>query len=239
MPTRALLVPGTPTPERRVPAHIARPEYVGKAAPAPNTWPDVQPPEVIEAMRVAGRIAAQALAAGGAAVAPGVTTDEIDRVVHEFLVDAGGEEGGVGVPVHAVDVGGDVDVDDVAVLDHPAVRDPVADHLVGARAQRLREALVAERRGVGVVCDEVLVTDPVQLVVGHARSNGPADLLQRLGGDPAGDAHLRDRLGVLHLRPGERRGRGSVDVFRPRDVPRHGTARRDRSRGYGGHVGRV
>ena len=87
MPTRALLVPGTPTPERRVPAHIARPEYVGKAAPAPNTWPDVQPPEVIEAMRVAGRIAAQALAAGGAAVAPGVTTDEIDRVVHEFLVD--------------------------------------------------------------------------------------------------------------------------------------------------------
>ena len=89
MPTRALLVPGTPTPERRVPAHIARPEYVGKASPAPNTWPDVQPPEVIEAMRVAGRIAAQALAAGGAAVAPGVTTDEIDRVVHEFLVDHG------------------------------------------------------------------------------------------------------------------------------------------------------
>ena len=87
MPTRALLVPGTPTPERRVPAHIARPEYVGKASPAPNTWPDVQPPEVIEAMRVAGRIAAQALAAGGAAVAPGVTTDAIDRVVHEFLVD--------------------------------------------------------------------------------------------------------------------------------------------------------
>ena len=38
-------------------------------------------------MRVAGRIAAQALQAGGAAVAPGVTTDEVDRVVHEFLVD--------------------------------------------------------------------------------------------------------------------------------------------------------
>ena len=89
MPTRSLLVPGTPTPVRRVPAHIVHPEYVGKAGPAPNTWPDVQPPEVIEAMRVAGRIAAQALAAGGAAVAPGVTTDEIDRVVHEFLCDHG------------------------------------------------------------------------------------------------------------------------------------------------------
>ena len=87
MPVRTLLVPGTPTPERRVPAHIPRPEYVGKSRPAPNSYPDVQPSEVIAAMRVAGRIAAQALAAGGAAVAPGVTTDEVDRVVHEFLLE--------------------------------------------------------------------------------------------------------------------------------------------------------
>jgi methionyl aminopeptidase len=87
MPTRTLLVPGTPTPERQVPVNIARPEYVGKPGPAPNAYPDVQPPEVIEAMRVASRIAAQALAAGGAAVAPGVTTDEVDGVVHQFLLD--------------------------------------------------------------------------------------------------------------------------------------------------------
>jgi methionyl aminopeptidase len=46
----------------------------------------VQTPEVIEAMRVAGRISAGALAAGGAVVAPGVSTDEVDRVVHEYLV---------------------------------------------------------------------------------------------------------------------------------------------------------
>ena len=40
-------------------------------------------------MRVASKIAAQALAEGGRMVAPGVTTDEVDRVVHEFLVDHG------------------------------------------------------------------------------------------------------------------------------------------------------
>ena len=40
-------------------------------------------------MRVAGRIAAQALQAGGKAVKPGATTDDIDSVVHEFLVDNG------------------------------------------------------------------------------------------------------------------------------------------------------
>ncbi|MCW0214545.1 MAG: type I methionyl aminopeptidase [Pseudonocardia sp.] len=87
MASPALLVPGTPTPIRTVPAHIPRPEYVGRKAPATNRDPDVQTPEIIEAMRIAGRIAAQALQAGGAAVRPGVTTDEVDRVVHDFLVD--------------------------------------------------------------------------------------------------------------------------------------------------------
>src|SRR5512144_243077 len=87
MSTRTLLTPGTISPRREVPAHIRRPEYVGKAGPTRSADPWVQPPEIIEAMRIAGRIAAQALHAGGAAVAPGVTTDEVDRVVHEFLVD--------------------------------------------------------------------------------------------------------------------------------------------------------
>jgi methionyl aminopeptidase len=38
-------------------------------------------------MRIAGRIAAQALAEVGKNVAPGVTTDELDRIGHEFLLD--------------------------------------------------------------------------------------------------------------------------------------------------------
>jgi methionyl aminopeptidase len=49
----------------------------------------VQSPETIEKIRVAGRIAAQALQLAGEHCKPGVTTDEIDRVVHEFLVDHG------------------------------------------------------------------------------------------------------------------------------------------------------
>jgi len=40
-------------------------------------------------MRVAGRIAAKALQEVGRHVAPGVTTDELDRVGHEFLLDHG------------------------------------------------------------------------------------------------------------------------------------------------------
>ncbi|MCP2273773.1 type I methionyl aminopeptidase [Actinokineospora diospyrosa] len=87
MSVRAPLTPGVQTPRRVVPSTIVRPEYVDRPAPARNTDPWVQPPEIIEAMRVAGRIAAQALRAGGEAVKPGATTDEVDAVVHEFLLD--------------------------------------------------------------------------------------------------------------------------------------------------------
>ncbi len=89
MPVREALTPGRVSPMRPVPSEIARPEYVGKPAPTPSGDPWVQPAEVIEKMRVASRIAARALAAGGEAVAPGVSTDEVDRVVHEYLCDHG------------------------------------------------------------------------------------------------------------------------------------------------------
>ncbi|HEU5470486.1 MAG TPA: type I methionyl aminopeptidase [Actinophytocola sp.] len=89
MSPRAPLTPGVQTPRRPVPAHIVRPEYVGKPAPARNTDSYVQPPEVIEAMRVAGGIAARALEEGGKAVKPGALTDDIDAVVHEYLIDHG------------------------------------------------------------------------------------------------------------------------------------------------------
>ena len=84
---RTTLTPGRPTPIRTVPASIPRPEYVGRDKPRPSSDPWVQRPEIIEKMRVAGRIAARAMAAGGAAVAPGVSTDENDRIVHEYLCD--------------------------------------------------------------------------------------------------------------------------------------------------------
>ena len=116
-----------------------------------------------------------------------------------LLVDVAGEEGRVGVAVHAVDEGGDVDVDDVAVLDDAGVGDAVADHLVDARAQRLREAAVAERRGVGAVVAQELVADPVELVGGDAGCDVGADQLAGLRGQPAGDPHPLDRLGVLDL----------------------------------------
>src|SRR6188472_2464997 len=86
---RTALKPGRQTPIRSVPASIPRPEYVGRDRPAPSTDPWVQTAEIIEKMRVASRIAARAMLEGSKAIAPGVTTDEIDRVVHEYICDHG------------------------------------------------------------------------------------------------------------------------------------------------------
>lgn len=84
-----LLSPGHVSPLRHVPSTIERPEYVGQAAPLPYRGPLVRDADTIERMRVAGRVAAQALDAVEAAIAPGVTTDELDRVGHTFLLDHG------------------------------------------------------------------------------------------------------------------------------------------------------
>ena len=65
-----VLHPGRLSPARQVPEEIARPEYVGKKRPKTGE-PDVKTPEIIERMRVAGKLAAQALAEVGAARGPG------------------------------------------------------------------------------------------------------------------------------------------------------------------------
>jgi methionyl aminopeptidase len=81
--------PATVSPPREVPASIVRPRYVGRTAPERYTGDDVQPPAVIEKMRVAGRLAAQAMYRAAEIISPGVTTDDLDQVVHEFLIDNG------------------------------------------------------------------------------------------------------------------------------------------------------
>ena len=79
------LVPGRISPTRPVPASIPRPEYVGRSGPREFTGSDVYSPGDIELIRESGRIAAQAIDAVGEAIRPGVTTDELDRVAHEFI----------------------------------------------------------------------------------------------------------------------------------------------------------
>jgi methionyl aminopeptidase len=77
------------SPRRAVPASILRPEYVDRPAPAPFTGDEVKDADTIARIRVASKLAAQARELVGSHVVPGVTTDELDRIGHEFLCDHG------------------------------------------------------------------------------------------------------------------------------------------------------
>ncbi|CAN5120851.1 type I methionyl aminopeptidase [soil metagenome] len=83
------LIPGRISPPRAVPASISRPEYVGRPGPAPDSHGDIYSADEIERIRSSGRIAAQAVEAVGEAVRPGITTDELDAIAHEFLITHG------------------------------------------------------------------------------------------------------------------------------------------------------
>lgn len=77
---------GRVSARRAVPEHIERPEYLFHSGPERVSASETKSPEVVERIRRAGRIAADALQAMAAAVRPGITTDELDRIGHEYII---------------------------------------------------------------------------------------------------------------------------------------------------------
>ena len=112
------------------------------------------------------------------------------------------DEHPAGVAVPAVLDDGDVDVDDVAVLERPVVRDAVADLVVDRRADRLRVRRVAGRRVVerrrhrALLVDDVVVRDLVDRLGGDAGLDVRRQQVEHLRGEPTGDPHGGD-LGLV------------------------------------------
>jgi methionyl aminopeptidase len=83
--------PGVVGPMREVPPEIERPPYIATDGyPRGREEPLVKAPEIVAKMRKAGLAAGEVLDLVGAAVAPGVTTDELDRIAHEAYIERGG-----------------------------------------------------------------------------------------------------------------------------------------------------
>ncbi len=105
-------------------------------------------------------------------VAPGCT--DLDAAQHRLVgdvdqplrlhADLADAVHPAGIAVPAVEDGGDVDVDDVAVLQPLVARNAVADDVIDRGADRLREAAIVERRRDRAVIADELVAQPVELV---------------------------------------------------------------------------
>ncbi|AQK75140.1 Methionine aminopeptidase 1D chloroplastic/mitochondrial [Zea mays] len=85
------LRPGKVSPRLSVPNHIQRPPYVNsrQQRPGMNNGPEIHDENGIECMRASGKLAAQVLKFAGTLVKPGITTDEIDKAVHQMIIDNG------------------------------------------------------------------------------------------------------------------------------------------------------
>lgn len=84
-----IVLPGIISPPNPVPPHIQKPPYVGsnkKLFDFYKTSIEIKNEEQIEGMRKACKLARQALQFASELVKPGVTTDYIDKQVHEFIV---------------------------------------------------------------------------------------------------------------------------------------------------------
>ncbi|MFM7068190.1 MAG: type I methionyl aminopeptidase, partial [Actinomycetes bacterium] len=80
---------GLLSPMRSVPPTIERPDYARTGVPADRQSRAIRTADEIEAMRVAGRVAAEALIEVGRHVRPGITTDQLDQIGHDAMVAAG------------------------------------------------------------------------------------------------------------------------------------------------------
>jgi methionyl aminopeptidase len=187
LPVRA----GRLSPVRAVPASIARPPY---APDAPALVPAVPPDELPDRMRAAGRAAREVLLDVAAAVRPGVTTDELDRVCHESCIAHGGYPSPLhykgfpksictsvneiichGIPDDRQLVDGDVVDCDVTIFLHGVHGDHNETFLVGDVDERGRELVTVTNesmwKGIEAVRPGARVYDIGRAIQVHAEAH--------------------------------------------------------------------
>jgi len=180
--------PGRLSPPRVVPPEIPRPPYAETGVPVRRSESHVRTPDVIERMRRAGRAAAEILHTVGAAVAPGVTTDELDALCHEECIRRGGYPSPLnygafpkslctsvnevichGIPDDRALVDGDIVNLDVTIFLDGVHGDTNATFPVGTIVQVTRECL---DMGIATVRPGRQIREIGRAIQGHAEDHG-------------------------------------------------------------------
>jgi methionyl aminopeptidase len=192
-----LVRPGRLSPPRAVPPEIPRPSYALDRHGRPRDRESGRPKDAatIEKMRVAGRAAAEVLAAVGAAVRPGITTDELDAIAHEECIRRGGYPSPLGyngfpkslctsvnevichgIPDSTVLTDGDIVNCDVTIFLDGVHGDTNATFLVGDVSPDDRRLVEVTREclevGIAAVKPGNRVRDIGRAIQAHAESNG-------------------------------------------------------------------
>lgn len=145
------LIPGRISPKLEVPDSIAKPEYVGKKTPAKFFGTDVKTPEQIEKIRHSGKIAAQAIELVGRNANAGVTTDELDKIAHQFLTENGAYPSTLGYRGYPKSICSSVNEvichgipDDTALVDGDIVNIDITAYIDGYHGDSNQTFLVGE-----------------------------------------------------------------------------------------------
>ena len=189
--------PGRQSPRREVPAGIERPPYAldpkGRSGVRESAAP--KDAETLARMRVAGRAAAEVLAEVGAAVRPGVTTDELDAICHAACLARGGYPSPLGyngfpkslctsvnevichgIPDSTVLTDGDIVNLDVTVYLDGVHGDTNATFLVGEVDEPSRQLVEVTRQcldhGIAAVRPGARVRDIGKAIQTHAEAHG-------------------------------------------------------------------
>ena len=156
----------------------------------------------------------------GADALPEGLMGDADEVCRLFVDGAHGE-GGIGVAMHAMEEEGDVNVEDVSVLERATVRDAMTDDFVGRGADGFGEAAIIECAWIAAEGDDGFMRKEVQLVGGHSGANGLAGEFQNLGRGLAGFAKSGKLLRVENFVHIAQLGATAVGIVR------RGNMRRD------------
>ena len=187
--------PGRVSPMRPVPDAIVRPDYAESGLPRRRKEPNRKSPDVLERLRRTGRLAGEILAQVGAAVAPGVTTEELDELAHGLAIAAGAYPSPLnyngfpkaictsvnevichGIPDSRKLANGDIVNIDVTVYREGVHGDTNATFLVGQVSDEARRLVEVTRRcldlGIGAARAGRPISDIGRAIQDHAEAAG-------------------------------------------------------------------
>jgi methionyl aminopeptidase len=204
---------------RTVPSEIGRPPYADTGDVDRRPEPRVKSADVIERMRVAGRVAADILQVVGDAVRPGITTEQLDELAHRECISRGAYPSPLnyhgypksictsvnevichGIPDDRVLVDGDIVNVDVTAYVDGVHGDTNATFFVGDVDDESRRLVDVTRecldRAIGIVRPGAKLCDIGRVIQEHAEANGYG-VVRSFVGHGIGEQFHTD-LQVLH-----------------------------------------